>query len=50
MVAINPRGKRTVKQLTFEFFNPYWVDIEECEEIVNLKRLAKWREKDAKSN
>jgi len=47
MVAINPmKGKRNLTQLTFDFFNPYIVEIEEREEIVNLKRLVKWREKD----
>jgi hypothetical protein len=56
MVAINPmrRGKSMplLSQLTLNlnFFNPYLVEIQECDEIVNLKRLAKWREKDEQSN
>lgn len=52
MVAINPmRGKRTLTQMTFNFFsNPHQLELDECDEIINLKRLAKWREKDAKSN
>lgn len=49
MVAINPmRGKRNLKQLTFDFFNHYTVELEECDEVINMKRLTKWREKDAK--
>jgi len=53
MVAINPmRGKRqSLTQLTFNFFvNPHQLELNECDEIINLKRLAKWREKDAKSD
>ncbi|MFN7394213.1 MAG: hypothetical protein ACK5U6_17480 [Pseudanabaena sp.] len=52
MVAINPmRGKRNIKQLTLDFFvNPHQLELDECEEIINLRRLAKWREKDAKSD
>lgn len=52
MVAINPmRGKRSLKQLTLNFFvNPHQLELDECDEIINLRRLAKWKEKDAKSN
>ena len=51
MVAINPmRGKCSLRQLTFEFFNPYTLEINECDEIINARRLAKWKEKDAKTN
>ena len=55
MVAINPmRGKskqKTLTQLTLNFFsNPHILELDECDELINLKRLAKWREKDAKSD
>ena len=52
MVAINPtRGKRTLTWMTFNFFsNPHQLELNECDEIINLKRLTKWREEDAKSN
>lgn len=51
MVAINPiRGKRNIKQLTLDFYNHYILELEECDELINAKRLAKWREKDAKSD
>lgn len=45
------RGKRTLTQMTLNFFtNPHQLELNECDEIINLKRLTKWREKDAKSN
>jgi len=52
MVAINPmcgRGKSLFHQMTLplDFFNPYIVEIQEPSEIINVKRLLKWREKDA---
>ena len=51
MVAINPmRGKRNIKQLTLDFYNHYILELEECDELINASRLAKWREKDAKSD
>lgn len=52
MVAINPmRGKRTLTQMTLNFFvNPHQLELNECDEIINLKRLKVWREKDAKSD
>lgn len=50
MVAINPmRGKRSLKQLTLNFYNHYILELEECDELINARRLAKWREKDAES-
>ena len=51
MVAINPmRGKRTFAQMTFNFFsNPHQLELNECDEIINLRRLKVWKEKDAKS-
>ena len=55
MVAINPmRGRakqQSFAQLTFNFFsNPHQLELDECDELINLRRLAKWREKDAKSD
>lgn len=51
MVAINPmRGRRNIKQLTLDFYNHYILELEECDELINTKRLAKWREKDARSD
>lgn len=50
MVAINPmRGKRNIKQLALNFYNHYILELEECDELINARRLAKWREKDAES-
>lgn len=50
MVAINPmRGKRNLKQLTLNFYNHYILELEECDELINARRLAKWKEKDAES-
>ena len=50
MVAINPmKGKRNLKQLTLNFYNHYILELEECDELINARRLAKWREKDAES-
>jgi len=53
MVAINPmkgRGKPLFSQmaLSLDFFNPYIVEMEEPNEVVNVKRLLQWRERDAK--
>jgi len=53
MVAINPmkgRGRSLFNQmaLPLDFSNPYFVEIQESSEVVNVKRLLKWREKDAK--
>ena len=55
MVAINPmKGKSKQKaftQLTLNFFsNPHQLELDECDELINLKRLAKWRKKDAESD
>lgn len=52
MVAINPmRGKRSLTQMTLNFFvNPHQLELNECDEIINVRRLKVWREKDAKSD
>ena len=55
MDAINPmkgRGRSLFNQmaLPLDFFNPYLIEIQESNEIINVKRLLKWREKDAESN
>jgi hypothetical protein len=49
MVAVNPMKGKRIKQLALDFYNHYILELEECDELINAKRLAKWREKDAKS-
>ena len=44
------KGKRNIKQLTLDFYNHYILELEECNELINARRLAKWREKDAMSD